>query len=418
MAKIRIKNIGPLKDTGIVTLPTVLLIIGKQSSGKSTFLKILCYCRWLEKLIMISDEDVVHQYTHNLRFVKELKSFHRLNDTYFSSDSEIIYDGDTISISLKGNIKNVIITRKTNFEKDRYNSKLSFIPSERNLVSAIRNVDKVYRSNERDILFNFLFEWDEAKSSYDKSHPLHLSVSENMEYHNDNGIDIIHMVGTEFEFTPFYASSGVQSVLPIDVMADYFTKLVGTAANVSKHDLTRKLLKLLNPKESLNKPDVVNEGGSDDSRSPYEIISRNLNYQSVQLFIEEPEQNLYPDSQKVLIIKLIRHILSAKKKSHQDCLLATTTHSPYIISVVNALLMESSARLTSDNRQRERLDEIAGDDPLLPLSEVSAYYINQGIFENIINDELPMVSGMQLDNVSDWVDDKIARVNDIVYGEE
>ncbi len=415
MATIRIKNIGPLKDTGTLHLPTLLLIIGRQSSGKSTFLKILCYCRWLEKLIMISDEDVIREYTHNMRFIAELKSFHRLNDSFFNPLSEIIYDGDTINLSLKGNSSNVKISRKANFESDRYNTKLSFIPSERNLVSALRNVDKVYRTSERDILFNFLFEWDEAKMSYDSSHPLHLSISEDMEYLHESDKDLIHQIGTDFEFSPFYASSGVQSVLPIDVMSDYYTKLVGTIANVSKHDLTRKLLKLLNQNTS---DDKIHQPIGIEKRSPYEIVSRNLNYQSVQLFIEEPEQNLYPDSQKELIIQLIRHILSAKDKSHQDCLLALTTHSPYIISVLNALLIESSGRLTADSTQREKLNKAAGDDPLLPISEVSAYYINQGIFENIIDEELSMVSGNKLDSVSDWVDEKIARVNEIIYGEE
>lgn len=52
MATIQIKNIGPITDTGIIPLTSVMLVIGKQSSGKSTFLKILCFCRWMGKLIM------------------------------------------------------------------------------------------------------------------------------------------------------------------------------------------------------------------------------------------------------------------------------------------------------------------------------------------------------------------------------
>ena len=49
MATIRLKNFGPIKDTGLIELSQILLIIGRQSSGKSTFMKVLCYCRWLEK---------------------------------------------------------------------------------------------------------------------------------------------------------------------------------------------------------------------------------------------------------------------------------------------------------------------------------------------------------------------------------
>ena len=69
------KNIGPITDTGIIPLTSVMLMIGKQSSGKSTFLKILCFCRWMEKLIMVSDEEAISQYTHNLKFLKSMKQF-------------------------------------------------------------------------------------------------------------------------------------------------------------------------------------------------------------------------------------------------------------------------------------------------------------------------------------------------------
>ena len=30
-----------------------MLLIGEQSTGKSTFMKILCFCCWLEKQVMI-----------------------------------------------------------------------------------------------------------------------------------------------------------------------------------------------------------------------------------------------------------------------------------------------------------------------------------------------------------------------------
>lgn len=87
MATIQIRNIGPITDTGIITLTSMMLVIGKQSSGKSIFLKILCFCRWMEKLIMVFDEETISQYTHNFKFLKSIKQFHRFNDSYFSSSS-------------------------------------------------------------------------------------------------------------------------------------------------------------------------------------------------------------------------------------------------------------------------------------------------------------------------------------------
>lgn len=418
MSSIYIKNIGPLKNTGLVPLSTVLLIIGRQSSGKSTFMKILCFCRWLEKLIMISEEDIIPQYTHNLKFLNDLKAFHRMNDSFFSSKSEISYEGDTISISLKGNSSNVKITRKPDFMDRRYNTKLSFIPSERNLVSAIHNVDKVYRSSERDVLFNFLFEWDEAKSPYTSENPLHLSVSNNMEYVNDGGIDMIHSLETDITFTPFFASSGIQSVMPIDVMADYFTSLVGKRANMSKHDLTNKVLQILTKSVERKQTEVTEENTSEIEQQLLNLKDR-IAYQSVQLFIEEPEQNLYPDSQKLLLLQLIKLIAKAKAKGTKESLLAMTTHSPYILSTLNVLLAESSAMGTvKGTKKAEKLKSLVKDEALLPFSDFSAYFIKEdGTLENIVDKDLNMVSGVELDGVSDWVDEKIAMINSILYGE-
>ena len=47
MATIQIKNVGPLKDTGKIQLNKLFIIIGKQSSGKSNFMKILFHCLWI-----------------------------------------------------------------------------------------------------------------------------------------------------------------------------------------------------------------------------------------------------------------------------------------------------------------------------------------------------------------------------------
>lgn len=98
MASLHIKNFGPISDSTEIELTPLMVLIGRQSSGKSAFMKVLCFCRWIEKKIMVSTDDIVNQYTHYNRFIKDLKLFHRLNDEYFKVDTELRYDGDAISI--------------------------------------------------------------------------------------------------------------------------------------------------------------------------------------------------------------------------------------------------------------------------------------------------------------------------------
>lgn len=385
MASLHIKSFGPIVDSNKIELTSLMVLIGRQSAGKSTFMKVLCFCRWIEKNIMVSTDDLVNQYTHYNRFVRELKQFHRLNDEYFMKDTELVYDGDNITIEYKGVNGNARIVRKKSFAEKRFNTKLSYIPAERNLVSAIQNVDKTYKATERDVLFNFIYEWDEAKTPYTSEHPYRLAATGGFSYVNKSGADVlVREGGTE---TPaFYASSGMQSVMPMEVMMNYITSCVGENASLSMHDR--------------------NEISRMDNGHAY----RRLEYQSAQVFIEEPEQNLYPESQKLVVMSLVRSLKRALENGSEQSMAVVTTHSPYVMSVVNVLL---TAAIVEEKGLEQK---VVGKDCILPSRAISGYYIDEnGMFQNIMDKEIPMLSGNDLDGVSDWVDESISKLNEILF---
>lgn len=386
MASLHIKNLGPIRDSRQIPLTPFMLVMGRQSAGKSTFMKVLCFCRWIEKKIMVSTDDLITQYTHYHRFVKELMLFHRLDGEYFNGNTLIQYEGDTISILYEGKGRNPRISRKKNFTNGRFNSKLCYIPAERNLVSAVQNVDRAYKATDRDVLFNFIYEWDEAKAPYTKDHPFHLSVTGGFHYINKSGSDTIKREdGAETE--AFYTSSGLQSVMPLNVMADYITGQVGEKA----------------PLSMVERNDIIEKDPGNSSRR--------LVYQSAQIFIEEPEQNLYPESQRLIMMDLMRMLDHALKKGTEQSLIMVTTHSPYILSVINVMLRST---LLSERERKEVLETECS----LPQEIFSGYFIDDnGDFQNILDAELPMMSGNELDGVSDWVDNKIAQINNILYHE-
>jgi len=390
MATIHIKNVGPLKDTGEIALNRLLLIIGKQSSGKSTFMKVLCHCRWVEKTLMVDDDSSAKDYRKDQEFLKSLITFHRFNPDFFSSDSYIKYDGDYITIEQNGDEDDAVITRKSDFEERRYNTKLCFIPSERNLISAVKNLDKTYKATDLDVLLNYLLEWDEVKDYYGTKNALRLSVARNIQYYNDGGADFIYLSQNGKKLPVFYASSGVQSAMPIEVMIDRYSAFVGERASLSKHDWKQI---------------------SDDTIK--------ANYQSVQFYIEEPEQNLYPMSQKDLVLNVVKHMVSANRneKARHESMVVMTTHSPYILSVLNELMAEAKLYIKHTEKYIEGVDDFVNYDCFMKPEYYSAYYINDnGTFENLIDSELPMISGIELDGVSDWVEERISKVNKFIYG--
>lgn len=411
MATIQIKNLGPIKDTGLINLTDVLLVIGRQSSGKSTFMKVLCFCRWIEKKIMTSFDNTIQAYTHNKRFTRELKQFHRIDEMYFKEDTEIIYDGDVVTISLTGVDQNAKINRKSEAWEDRYNSKLSYIPAERNLVSAVQNINDTYKAKERDSIFNFIQEWYEAKDTYGSDNKLTLSLTDDFKYYSDNGLDYVVLPNGK-PITSFYASSGVQSVMPIDVMTDYIMGVVGKVVKFSMSDLMNRLM------ESLD-TDVRNEivhGAHEVTEEELAPIREKMKYQSAQLFIEEPEQNLYPDAQRKLVQNLIRHLKAVKSIGKHRSMVVLTTHSPYVLSILNVLIADAAA--VEKKPGDERLKDVVDESTLLPTNAFSAYFINKdGVFEDIKDMEIPMLSGINLDSVSDWVDEHVGRINEILYAE-
>ena len=291
------------------------------------------------------------------------------------------------------------------------------------------NVDKSYRSNVRDVLFNFIFEFDEAKQGYDAEHKLSLSVSPHLFYYNQQGADLIWHEQQEISMEAFYAASGIQSAFPIDVFSAYLYKQVGERYTISLHEVV-SLLKGFFP-----------------NRQPTEYTGEELSqaldgvplvYSSMQLYIEEPEQNLFPASQRDLTLRLLQMMSTVKKKEidaepkpHPSSLVFTT-HSPYILSVINTQLAVVRARMDlldnseglSGEEQKKRLAELEAlqkkyklDDIDLTSDEYAAYFVEEdGTLKNLIDSDFPMVSGVDLDGVSDWVEDYTNEVYQIAYG--
>ena len=270
-----------------------------------------------------------------------------------------------------------------------------------------KNINDAYKTKDRDVLFNFIIEWGEAKDHYTKLSPMPLSVTNDFSYFNDNGQDHI-MLPTGETITSFYASSGIQSVAPVDVMSDYFAKLVGKTTSFSKSDLLNQLMAILRVDDE-SKIDV-NALSEENMAS----LREKMKYQSVQLFIEEPEQNLYPDAQRVLVQNLIRRMRIAQNEGKQLSMIVMTTHSPYVLSVLNVLIAEASAMKNFPDN--EELQKLIDESTLLPLAAYSAYFINNnGEFVDIKDTELPMFSGVDLDQVSDWVDEHLYQINKVIY---
>lgn len=88
-----------------------------------------------------------------------------------------------------------------------------------------------------------------------------------------------------------------------------------------------------------------------------------------------------------------------------------TTHSPYILSELNVLMAASEAFAIDPIKTQKIINPACIPDK----GDIAAYWISEnGIMENIIDDEIYMVSGTKLDGVSDIVENNLSELNDII----
>lgn len=387
MVYLRIKNIGPLTDTGVIPITNIMLIIGEQSTGKSTFMKILSFCRWIEKNVMLGKyEEIVKKG----EFIRQLKEFHKLSEEYFKvGEPYVEYHSDIVSIIHKG-IGTKTQVSKTEKDK-RHNTKISYIPAERNLLSVIPNLDNKYKASSYDSMFNCAMEFSEANSVFTKKNPLKLAFADDMEYYHDGFNDYVKLQKSNTALLLEHTSSGIQSTVPVSVLVHYLCYITG--------------------EPSRRTPSMVKE----DSKQGFnqENASNRLNYYNYpQLYIEEPEQHLYPTSQARLLRDIISQFTFAMNKTGYPGYVVMTSHSPYILTQLNVLLKARKAFLKD---KKETLKYIP-QECILPLKYYSSYFVTQdGRMEYMMDNETRLIKGEYLDAVSEITETELNQLNNIIY---
>lgn len=335
MQRLIIHNVGPIKDVDIC-LKKVNVFIGPQSSGKSTIAKIISFCSWLEK----NKHELEGSFLFANSVIEKMVGYHRM-EGYLSADSRIFYRGDNIAFAYNWpddeavplewdegeyNVSGVVKNEVLFFRADRLtNPKVLYIPAERNFVSVVPNLQKYDES--KDFLQGFIMDWFEAKRSFKKENALGL-LDLGMEYYSDSDEDFVRMNDGKI-IRLRNASSGLQSVTPLLIVSDYMTNDLYAKErpfSVEEQDVLNKLLHSL-AIESFPTSDV------EDLKRRLKGFLQGKVYTHTQFVIEEPEQNLFPREQYMLMEHLASIVNHGKK--HR---LTISTHSPYIINFLNVLL--------------------------------------------------------------------------------
>ena len=370
-----VRNFGPITNLDI-EFRRLTLFIGDQGSGKSTLSKLLTICRdfnwWLLMLENADAEDVK-------------KPFYDFGiNEYFMDDTVINYTMTGLSIKYEngafsivsdymgakeirnyfqylnkryGNGEDSGVDKAQLKELEPYARAVLYILAERNLIGNLSESLASMLTAQVPLpkpLMEYMSMFERAKKEY----PSYNIPFFNVKFVKKNGKERIELVGKDKDLPLSACSSGLQSAIPMLMVIDYALKT-----------------------DSFN-----------------------------SFVIEEPEQNLFPQNQ----FEMLGFVTSRLWHPSQRRQFIITTHSPYLLSSLNVLML--AYKLQHIEEVREEAEKIIAPGYTVNPDDVAVYSLDPESDEyckSLISEKTGLVSVNELDSVSEVIGndfDKLYRL--------
>lgn len=377
-----VRNFGPITNLNIEIRPFTLFI-GTQGSGKSTVSKLLTICRDIRWWLQILTEDNVMK-----PFVDFGINEYFQEDSFFSyvlDDEEIKFEKGSFEYKSKGKIDKETLIKALSIliakssvsylkkEKDglttenlsdphtvnvlkAYSRMGLYILAERNLVGNLSDslasimLHQIPLSNP---LLEYMSMFEKAKKEFSTYEVSFFGVK----YVKKEGKDIIEQTNKSKDLPLSACSSGLQSALPMLMVIDYALKT-----------------------------------GCFNS-----------------FVVEEPEQNLFPENQREVL-----RFFTTRLWDNEDNKFVLTTHSPYLLSCLNVLML--AYKLHHIEKVREDAEKVIAPGYTVNPDIVAVYGLyphEEEYCKSLISEKTGLVSVNELDSVSEIIGDDFDRLYDL-----
>ncbi len=331
MKRLLIKNFGPIKEANL-TLRQVNIITGMQSSGKSCVLKTACYCSWVEKRFELTQK--VNGFGKGSAFIDIMADYYKMTG-YIQDYTYIEYETRYLKFSYDHSSKTFKMTWKSKRWEYKH-PKVSYIPADRNLVAAIPGWSSLSMDGN---MIEFMSDWDKARR-FIKKEKNFLDLGMSYSYDSMSNSDKIQLENGK-PLMLRESSSGVQSLLPMYVHLNYLvngqyqdrTGKISYDQKEEHRNLLSTIYNKIRSKEEIVNSEIVTIEGYDYNFVNHEeaerfkvMYNKYINVDHSEIFLEEPEDNLFPPTQ----CKFVNWLLDAIK-GHND-MLFIATHSPYVLN--------------------------------------------------------------------------------------
>lgn len=381
-----VKSFGPVKDLDI-TFKKVTLFIGDQGTGKSCVAKLFSMFKWLEKVLSQKKYRLNYFEQYN-RFLTKLCSYHRI-DSFVRENSYLKFETNLYDFVYSDGSFRI---HDKNKEVDGL-SKIMYIPAERLIVSVAENKTKLLKELP-DSSETFSDEFVNAKKFFKSGYELPFEGLR-FEYDSLNEAGWISG-GDDYKVRLINASSGIQSSLPMCMVSEYLSKMIAEREEV-------KLSKEEKDKLEKRVADIMQNDAISDSIKDMMIrqLSSANRYDRFINIVEEPELNLFPESQ----MEVLRSLVVINASSAQN-MLVLTSHSPYSLAILNMLVMGAKVYQKASEDDKVKIESILPHKYHLDENDLAAYRLSskdENYCVSIVNMNTGMIAKNDLDSCSDEI---------------
>ena len=391
-----VRDFGPIVDATI-EFKRITLLIGPSASGKSTLLKVVAIMRHILKMQLM--RSVLRSFNVKGRKLPRLRSetyIHNAGfDTYFKPTTSLSYTlrtGDrTMHIEIDGSRR----IRASGEVPEGLVYKIAFLTDLRSALamwteggarSAAKGLKALdYYFSETFDLWTAALENLKADGGQLPHFPGMRVTSRKTPFHQR--IVNIHSDGERAsDFWLTRAASGLKTSVPLVIMLDYLAH----GSIVIPGEFRKNIL------------DQALDADLDDAQIT-EALARVRAFEQgktlVSVQIEEPEISLDPATQ----VDLLRTMVCAAMDCAEDRMvsLAFATHSPYVLTSLNDLIM-------AERHPHLKADIIAPRHAVT--GQVAAWQIKDGYAKNLIDAETGFVMADEMDEVSEKLGDRMCSV--------
>jgi predicted ATPase len=433
--RLLIENFGPIKKAQI-DLKDMLIFIGPQSSGKST----------LAKLITILN-DFNFKQNDSIRLIDELKKYNL--ESFLKSNTKIEYHTSFFNFTYNKK-EEIKIDYESYYKELESKDKLS-LKLKKSLINLM--ISGIIIDDKLELLFKELYKNNDfginqnlkelkLKEGFSKRIDF---ILESYEMDPNKILNLDNLFNAVSKVFPFISPVDSMYIpaerMLLPIISSNIAGLINNKVKIPNHiiQVTQEFEKAIQNVESIdlniigdlrykrkagtsyiyhnrNQKIQLKEASSGvQSVLPILLLIesslQNKNYINLNYVVEEPELNLYPKAQYELIKYLVKNCLETGENNLKTKNLIITTHSPYILTAVNNLLLANSKGKTNKDEVQEIIDSSSWINP----NKFNAYEVKDGTVKKIFNSKIKLIEDTIIDDVSDlMIDDfkDLASIND------